>query len=101
MLIIHCLVYFTPLLLIQVNVSNGDNGMFTVTWHGVKVTYPYSDHCRYIHRVYTVSSLSYFIVNICVYLLYIITIETTVHGLQSFTVIQEFMCEYESFTRII
>ena len=33
-----------------------------------------------IFSVYNVSSLSYFIVNICVYLLYIISIETTVHG---------------------
>ena len=61
---------FTPLLLIHVNVSNGDNGMFTVTRHGVKVTYPYSDHCRYIHRVYNIVMLVLYIIVNIVYLLF-------------------------------
>ena len=62
--------YFTPLLLIHVNVSNGDNGMFTVTRHGVKVTYPCSDHCRYIHRVDNIVMLGVYIIVNIVYLLF-------------------------------
>ena len=58
--------YFTPLLLIHVNVSNGDNGMFTVTRHGVKVAYPCSDHCR----VYNIVMLGVYIIVNIVYLLF-------------------------------
>src|SRR4029434_3575258 len=41
------------------------------------------NHSRNIHSVYTVSFLSYLIVNICIYLLYIIFIETTVQTTDS------------------
>src|SRR4029434_2491221 len=61
-----------------------ESSLLTEEWNvhhnAVKGTDPYLYHSRNIHSVYTVSSLSYFIVNICVYLLYIISIQTTVHG---------------------
>ena len=60
--------------------------MFTVMRHGVKGTYPHLIHSRNISHahiiftrvVYNVSSLLYLIVNICIYLLFMSFIETTV-----------------------
>ena len=59
-------------------------------------------YSRNIHHVgYTIFILFvYILVNICIYLLYIISIETTDY-ISQFTVIHGFKCGYESFTRII
>src|SRR4029434_7541117 len=67
--------YFTLLLLLQrVTVGNRGNGMFTITWHGIKGTYPHLSHSHNTHPVCTIFIL---VVHICMSILFIIYIETT------------------------